>query len=141
MLCKEQVIFYGAGPYLAQHWKRLQNEGYFPLCVCDQDKTKHNKPFSGRSEIIVLPLVEALEQYPDKRIYVTVSHPALGTVLHYLTAECGIAEERIVNYVPIEYRLGCPELETSIKFRTKRIFVRCYWRHPGILPDLPDNCR
>lgn len=132
MLCKEQVIFYGAGPYLAQNWKRLQNEGYFALCVCDQDKTKHHKSFGGHSEILVLPLTEALEQYPDKRIYVTVSHTALGSVLHYLTVECSIAKERIVNYVPIEYRLGCPELETSIKFRTKRIFVRCYWRHPGI---------
>ena len=132
MLCKEQVIFYGAGPYLAQHWKRFQNEGYLPLCVCDLDETKQHKPFGSHSEIMVLPLVEALEQYPDKRIFVTVSHTALGSVLHYLTAKCGIAKDRIVNYVPIEYRLGCPELETSMKFRTKRIFVRCYWRHPGI---------
>lgn len=135
MLCdkpQKDVIFYGAGPYLAKNLKRLRNEGYVPACVCDIDQTKHHRAFCGLGELQVLPLNEALEQHPELPIYVTVDHTALGNVLHYLTAECNIQAERIVNHVPIEYRKGCAELETSIKFRTKRIFIRCYWRRPGI---------
>ena len=129
---EKEVIFYGAGPYLAKNLKRLRKEGYAPVCVCDIDDTKRNRPFCGQDGLQVLLLDEALERFPGAPFYVTVDHTALGNVLHYLTAECGIPEDRIVNYVPIEYRLGCAELETSIKFRTDRIFVRCYWRHPGI---------
>lgn len=135
MLCdrpEKDVIFYGAGPHLAKNLKRIENLGYAPVCVCDIDQTKHHRPFCGRKELLVLSLNEALEHYPDIPLYVTVDHTALGNVLHYLTAEQEITAERIINYVPIEYRLGCAELETSIKFRTDRIFARCYWRHPGI---------
>ena len=138
MQCSEKkVIFYGAGPYLAKHLKVLQNMGYMPLCICDRDRTKWHKPFCGQEQLMVLPLKEALEKYPQEAIYVTVDNNSFGNVLHYLTEECGINRERIENYVPIEFRLGCPELESSIKFRTNRIFIRCYWRHPGI--DRGDN--
>lgn len=129
---KKEVIFYGAGPYLAKNIKRFYNENFNPVCACDADSAKQHRAFCGHDELIVLPLKEALERYPDQPIYVTVDHTTIGNVLHYLTAECGIPQERILNYLPIEYRLGCPELETSIKFRTKRIFIRCYWRRPGI---------
>ena len=128
----KDVMFYGAGPYLAKNFQRLYREGIRPVCACDADKTKQHRPFCGHGNFMVLPLDEALERYPDVPIYVTVDHTAIGNVLHDLTKKCAIPKERIVNYVPVEYRLGCPELETSIKFRTDRIFVRCYWRHPGI---------
>lgn len=129
---KRDVIFYGGGPWLAKNWKRLLEEGFRPLCVCDADRTKQYLPFCGCADLMVLPLKEALERWPAVPLYVTVDHTALGNVLHYLTAERRIPAEQILNDTPIEYRLGCPELETSIKFRTDRIFVRCYWRHPGI---------
>lgn len=129
---EKNVIFYGAGPYLAKSLKYLRTQGYLPVCACDRDQSKWHKPFCGNKELQVLPLEEALERYPESGIYVTVDHTALGNVLHYLTDEREIPTERIINYVPIEYRPSCSELETSIKFRTKRIFVRCYWRRPGI---------
>jgi uncharacterized Fe-S cluster-containing radical SAM superfamily protein len=127
-----KVIFYGAGPYLAQNLRRLGREGYEPVCACDRDASKWHRPFCGRRDLIVLPLDEALARFPDCRLYVTVDANSMGAVLHYLTAECSIAPERIENWASIEYRLGCGDLETSIKFRSKRVFVRCYWRHPGI---------
>lgn len=127
-----QVIFYGAGSYLARNLQRLTKEGYIPVCVCDADTTKQYKPFNGRAELLVLPLEEALKLYPESKIYVTVDHRAMGEVLHHLIADIGLPIERIINYAPIEYRLGCHDLETTIKFRSKRIFVRCYWRRPGI---------
>jgi len=81
---------------------------------------------------MVLPLDEALASFPDCRLYVTVDASAMGPVLRYLTAERSIAPERIENWAPIEHRLGCSDLEATVKFRSKRIFARCYWRRPGI---------
>jgi len=127
-----KVICYGAGPYLAQNLRRLRKEGYEPVCASDLDASKWHKPFCGRPNLMVLPLDEALARYPDCKLYVTVDANARGTVLRYLTAERHIAPERIHNWAPIEYRLGCSDLETTIKFRSKQVFVRCYWRHPGI---------
>lgn len=127
-----QVIFYGAGAYLAQNIKRLSIGGYHPVCVCDVNPSKWYKPFCGRKDLTVLPLNEARDRYPDCKIYVTVDHRTMGAVLHYLTCELNIQEQNIVNWAPIEYRLGCSDLETTIKFHSKRMFVRCYWRRPGI---------
>jgi molybdenum cofactor biosynthesis enzyme MoaA len=127
-----KVIFYGAGPYLAQNLRRLVKQGYQPVCACDLDATKWHKPFCGRHDLSVLPLEEALAEFPDCNLYATVDTNAMGAVLRYLTAECSIAPERIENWAPIEYRLGCSDLETTVKFRSKRVFARCYWRRPGI---------
>jgi len=129
---KIKVIFYGAGSYLARNLRRLNKLGYEPACVCDADRSKWNKSFCGHADLIVLSLDEALAKFPDCKLYVTVDSNAMGTVLHYLSIERGIAIEKIVNWAPIEYRLGCNDLETTIKFRSKRVFVRCYWRRPGI---------
>jgi len=127
-----KVIFYGAGPYLARNLHRLTRLGYEPVCVCDADDSKWNKPFCGHPALKVLPLDEALGKFPDYQLYVTVDSIALGAVLHYLTANGLVPPERIINWVPIEYRLGCGELETTIKFHSKRVFVRCYRCRPGI---------
>jgi hypothetical protein len=127
-----KAIFYGAGAYLARNLRRLRVRGLDPVCVCDANSQKWHKPFCGRAELEVLPLDEALVKFPDCGIYVTVDGNAMGAVLRYLTAERGISEVRIVNWAPIEYRLGCSDLETTIKFRSRRVFVRCYWRRPGI---------
>jgi sulfatase maturation enzyme AslB (radical SAM superfamily) len=127
-----KVIFYGAGSYLARNFQRLSNGGYDPVCVCDSDKSKWNKPFSGRN-IEVLPPDEAFERFPQTPILVTVDIAARGEVLHSLTnGPCVIPTARIINWSPVEHRLGCLYLESTIKFRTKKIFARCYWRHPGI---------
>jgi molybdenum cofactor biosynthesis enzyme MoaA len=127
-----KVLFYGAGAYLARNLQRLRVRGLEPVCVCDADSRKWYKPFCDRTELDVLPFDEALAKFPDCGIYVTVDSSAMGAVLRYLTAERGISEEKIVNWAPIEYRLGCSDLETTIKFRSRRVFVRCYWRRPGI---------
>jgi molybdenum cofactor biosynthesis enzyme MoaA len=128
-----KAIFYGAGAYLARNLRRLSVSGYEPVCVSDADQRKWHKPFCGRVELSVLPLDEAIEKFPGcDLLLVTVDNNAMGAVLRYLTAERGIASEQIVNWSPIEYRLGCSDLETTVKFRSKRVFARCYWRRPGI---------
>ncbi|MDR0378336.1 MAG: radical SAM protein [Candidatus Accumulibacter sp.] len=127
-----KVIFYGAGSCLARNLRRLRIDGLDPVCVSDADERKWHKPFFGHPELAVLPLDEALTKFPDCAIHVTVDNDAMGAVLHYLTAERGIPEGRMANWSPIEYRLGCSALETTVKFRSRRVFVRCYWRRPGI---------
>lgn len=119
MLCdkpEKAVIFYGAGPYLAKNLKRLRNEGYAPVCVCDIDQTKHHRPFCGRKDLQILPLAEALERYPEVPLYITVDHTALGNVLHYLTAEQDISAERILNYVPISTGWAARSLKHQSNF-------------------------
>lgn len=127
-----KVIFYGAGAYLARNFKRLCNSGYDPVCACDVDNTKHNKLFHGNLGLKVLSLKDAIRKYPGAKIYVTVDENKFGEVLNYLINIEEIPEVQIINYTPISYRLGCSELETTIKFNTESIFIRCYWRKPGI---------
>ena len=93
---EKEVIFYGAGPYLAKNLKRLRKEGYAPVCVCDIDDTKRNRPFCGQDGLQVLLLDEALERFPGEPFNVTL-----------ISGLCAALFDRGVRYPGRSHRQLC----------------------------------
>lgn len=106
------VIFYGAGKFAEENMEQWKEKGIIPVCFADGNISKHGRQIKG---IFIKSLDEALEQYPDADIYVTVGVDALGRVTQFLINR-GVAEKRIKYPYPVEKRLGCKFLGTRLQF-------------------------
>lgn len=87
----ESVIFYGAGRNAQEKFDIWERKGLIPVCFSDADITKHHKSFMG---LLILPLAEVLEQYPDYVFYCTQVPGSLYEVRTFLLS-VGIPENRI----------------------------------------------
>ena len=86
-----QIIFYGAGKFAEENIDIWKMQGITPVCFADGDGNKHGKQIKG---VTVLSLDEALVQWPEADVYVTVGVDALGRVTDFLLKR-GIPENRV----------------------------------------------
>lgn len=85
------MIFYGAGQNARRHLDEWKTKGCIPVCFADADIRKQHTFFDG---IEILPILEAINKYPDYEMICTQAPFALEEVRQYLLA-LGIPEERI----------------------------------------------
>lgn len=85
------ILFYGAGQNARENFSTWVKEGLNPVCFSDSDITKHYTQFMG---LEILPLIEAINQYPDYELYCTQAPASLYDVRKFLLS-VGIPEERI----------------------------------------------
>jgi MoaA/NifB/PqqE/SkfB family radical SAM enzyme len=81
---EKTVIFYGAGND-AKNNKAIFEE-FKPVCFVDRDSTKYAETFMGKK---VLPLEQALQEYPEALFYITTSkykREILAELLDYVEA-------------------------------------------------------
>ena len=111
------VIFYGAGNDAMRFSNLMQK--YNPVCFVDIDEKKHYKMFYG---LEILPLVEAVERYPNYILYLTQAYESLQSVTDYLLARL-IPRERIKYADAYEWRFYCWNLEHRIDLYGNKIAV------------------
>ncbi|MCI9441903.1 MAG: FkbM family methyltransferase [Ruminococcus sp.] len=86
------VIFYGAGRNACEKFGTWVNQGLKPACFVDADVKKHHTEF--REGLMILPLLEAVEKYPDYELYCTQAPAGLFEVRTFLLG-IGVPEEKI----------------------------------------------
>lgn len=116
-----QIIFYGAGKFAEENIDIWRMQGITPVCFADGDGNKHGKQIKG---VTVLSLDEALVQWPEADVYVTVGVDALGRVTDFLLKR-GIPENRVKYPYAVEKRLGCKFLGTRIQFFGEQFQTCC----------------
>lgn len=127
----EAVIFYTVGSDTFLFLKELKNRfGLRPTAICDGDPRKQGRAWNGLEGLEVLSPKSAMEKYPSAHWLI----PSLNyryQIMGYLTRECGIAPERIVNYEPIRKFRSCVHLAQSFFYnRTGELTFCC----SGICP-------
>lgn len=118
----KEIILYGAGKFAQQNISAWQRKALRPRCFADADPNKYGKKIEG---IIILPLSEALNLYPQADIYITVGIDALGRITKYLSEERKISIERIKYPYPVETRLGCKFIGTRFQLFGQRYATCC----------------
>ena len=113
----KKVLFYGAGEYAAlifRHAKRKSAEYGEPLAFIDGDVYKQGHQLFG---LDIVSWETAKERFgEDFYIYVTANTNTAPNIIGFLL-ENNIPEERIINYEPVEKRLGCGSAETYLGVR------------------------
>ena len=112
---QRSVIFYGAGrqaQYLLSG-KIAHSKCRIPkleegICFADADERKWRSSFMG---LPVMHITEALEKWPDAKIYIALGFPIKYSVIGYLTDTLKVSAERILNYEPVEKYLSCEYLQ------------------------------
>lgn len=104
---QKRVLFYGAGEHAAliyRHACRKSAPYGEPVAFIDRD------PYKQGHELFRLPIIsweDAQKRYgEDFYIYITSNEKVTPEILGFLQ-ESGITPERIINYEPVEKRMGC----------------------------------
>lgn len=109
---QKKVLFYGAGQHgamLYRHAARKSASYGEPAAFIDRDVYKQGHDFFG---LPVISWTDAQKQYGnDFYIYVTGNEKAAPEIMGFLLEE-GVSPDRIINYEPVEKRLGCPIAES-----------------------------
>ncbi len=123
------VIFYTVGSGTFENIRELkQRFGILPTAVCDGDVRKQGRIYKGLEGLTVISPQEALRNYPDGNFFIT-SLDYRYEIIGYLTVECGVVPERIINYVPVEKIKTCSFLQKTLIYdRTGD--MRFCWRNP-----------
>ena len=107
------IIFYGAGND-ARNSKSIFKK-YDPVCFVDRDPDKYSESFMGKR---VVPLEQALNEFPDAMFYITSSKYKYEISFDLLAH---VESERIINCEPgLVRRLSCRLLEDSIGWEIGR---------------------
>lgn len=108
---KKSVILYGASWNAIFILRELKSRySIHPSAICDSDPLKQNKEIEG---VRILSFDEAVWMYPDAYFYITPlvsKHQIMGQLI----SDKGISENQILNYEPIEKRISCRLLETTL---------------------------
>ena len=90
------IIFYGAGKNAYENFTRWCENGLTPVCFADSDIRKQHTVFDGSHprKLEILPLLEAIDKYPDYLLYLTQIESQLASITNFLFA-IGIPKERI----------------------------------------------
>lgn len=111
---KKKVLFYGAGEHAAmiyRHAKRKSEPYGEPTAFIDRDIYKQGHDLFG---LPVISWEDAQRLYGgDFYIYVTGNEKAAPDILGFLQ-EQGVPPERIINWEPVEKRIGCGYAEANL---------------------------
>jgi pyruvate-formate lyase-activating enzyme len=106
----KKLIFYGAGENAEiKHGISLSKIGHRkPVAFCDRATHKQGKQFL---DYPVMSFDDAVAKFDDFDVYVTAGELNAPEIIGFLL-ENGVGPERIVNYEPVEKRLGCSLMES-----------------------------
>ena len=111
---KKKVLFYGAGVYAAVIYRhaRQKSELYGePVAFIDRD------PYKRGHDLFGLPIFsweDARERYGDSfYVYVTAEPRVAPDIISFLL-EQSFSAKQIINYEPVEKRLGCRNADHSL---------------------------
>lgn len=123
------VIFYTVGSGTFENIRELKQKfNLLPTAVCDGDIGKQGRTYKGLEGLLVISPQAALRDYPNGRFFIT-SLDYRFEIIGYLTVQCGIEPERIINYVPVEKVKTCSFLQKALIYdRTGD--MRFCWRNP-----------
>jgi len=126
---KGKVVLYGAGEYAATMCKRAKAE-VAPrevVAFVDGDCFKQGHTYLG---LPVLSYADAIAKFGNVDFYVTANERTAPEIIGFLL-ENGITPDRIVNYEPVEKRLGCPWVETYLGLQPEggNIVMQCCARN------------
>ncbi|MCI8646453.1 MAG: radical SAM protein [Firmicutes bacterium] len=125
----KDVIFYTVGSGTFENIRELKMRfGLLPTAVCDGDTKKQGRTYKGLEGMSVLSPQEALKAFSDGIFYIT-SLDYKYQIIGYLTEECGIEPERILNYVPVEKIKSCSFLQKALIYDLDGSMRFC-WRNP-----------
>jgi uncharacterized Fe-S cluster-containing radical SAM superfamily protein len=128
VIVKTNIILYGAGLYAQNNISRWLSEGLEPVCFADRNERKHGTQLFGYP---VLSLGDAVRQYSDYELYLTLSPEHLNDATEYLIAQ-NIPKERIKYADKVTYRRGCPYIGTSFQISHHRVLICC---DPSVVKD------
>ena len=125
----KQIIFYTVGSGTFENIRELKHRfGLLPTAVCDADPKKQGRTYKGLENIIVSSPQEVMSQFPDGIFYIC-SLDYRYQIIGYLTQECNIAPERILNYTPVEKIRSCSFLQKALIYDQMGDMRFC-WRYP-----------
>ena len=108
------VIFYTVGSGTFENIRELKQKfNLLPTAVCDGDIGKQGRTYKGLEGLLVISPQAALRDYPNGRFFIT-SLDYRFEIIGYLTVQCGIEPERIINYVPVEKVKTCSFLQKAL---------------------------
>lgn len=132
------VIFYTVGSGTFGYIRELKNRfGKKPTAVCDGDTRKQGKTFRGLDGIQVISPQEAMEHFSNCYFFIC-SLDYRYQIIGYLTESCGIASERIINYVPVKKVRSCSFLQKALIYDQTGDLRFC-WRNPSPKVSASEN--
>lgn len=113
----QSVVFYGAGEHAALIFNSALKKiaPRKAVAFVDSDVYKQGGTYLG---LPVLSWEAATKRYDDIYIYITANAIITPRIIGYLI-ENGVAPERSINYEPVEYRLGCEQVEALVSLTTR----------------------
>lgn len=132
----KEIIFYTVGSGTFENIRELKKRyGMLPTAICDGDMKKQGRTYKGLEKLTVISPQEAINNYPDGVFFIT-SLDYKYQIIGYLTEECAVKTERILNYVPVEKIRSCSFLQKALIYNQTGTMQFC-WRDssPSILPD------
>ncbi len=119
------VIFYGAGRNACEKFETWISKGLAPVCFADTDIRKHHTPFVN--DIMILPLMEAIEKYPDYELFCTQSSENLYDIKNFLLS-IGIPKDKIKF---------CEDIGTPPSFQiSNKLYPQIYRIYQSFQDDL-----
>jgi pyruvate-formate lyase-activating enzyme len=106
----KSIIFYGAGKNARENCDNWVKQVGEPVCFVDVDVSKHYTKFDENRMRggVILPLLEAINKYPDYELWITLIEESLKSVTVQLLG-LGIPAERIKYCeIPFPDPMYCP---------------------------------
>jgi sulfatase maturation enzyme AslB (radical SAM superfamily) len=130
----KSAVLYGAGNSVVSALADVRAKGYCPVCFADIDIKKQGLNYHG---LPVMNLFD-IENYKETHIYISVSVPLKYEIQDYLTNECGIRSEQIINYEAVSYYKSCYYIESAMIISRGEIYTCCYQGdfRPQVLPKV-----
>jgi hypothetical protein len=98
---ESSVIIYGAGGNATKAFEHLTSVGIMPVCFCDGNKEKIGKtmslynPYGDDAELSILSIEDALEKYPDAKLYISPNYDVKWQIIDELTKKGGVVKTRL----------------------------------------------
>ena len=119
-----EIIFYGAGSYARDNIKSWIKHGWNPVYFADADEEKWG---GFLEDIKIVSLNQALNEYPDCKIVITVNSN-FKSVYDFLVSY-GVAEKRLDFIIPREFRKGCSLIGRNLQYISGNIIRPCCYAH------------
>jgi pyruvate-formate lyase-activating enzyme len=128
-MSNRKLVFYGAGERAALIFRRTKAV-FAPrevVAFVDSDVNKQGHTYWG---LPVMSWMDACRQFGDVDVYVSANERVAPEIIGFLL-ENDVAPERIVNYEPVEKRLGCAWAETYLGLQPEggAIVMQCCARN------------
>ncbi len=125
----QKVIIYTVGSATFEYIRELKARFKLtPTAICDGDPKKQGRTYKGLDGLIVLAPQEALNCFPEGKIFIS-SLDYKYQIIGYLTEDCGVKPQRIINYCSVKKIRSCSFLQKALIYSMNGAMRFC-WRKP-----------